>query len=182
MKDEEKLSTKIQQMMLDKADSVINMAYESLVTDRENNKFPLQLFDQYFAPYFFQGVPVPEGADIFETWIGIAGSPLAPVDIIDEDVCVFTIPPLYDTSLINMLSTRGTSQVIDELSLYSNKPPGTYNDFVENKLLPTVDNNLSDKDIIYDKWQAIASRYKVTDTKVANSVNTNHDDDDISYE
>lgn len=180
--DNKELSDKVKEVMLNKASTAIDIAYESLVLNNENNKFSLQLFDQYFAPYFFQGVPIPEGARIFETWIGIAGSPLAAVDIYDNDTFMFTVPPLYDTSLLNLMSNnRATSQVIDELPLYEGKAPGTYERFINDELLPAVDKKLSDRDIVLDKWKVIASRYKVNEVKIE-GINTNHDDDDISYD
>lgn len=176
-----KLEKSIVNQMLNKADKAITVTYESLVSDAPNNKFSLELFDTYFAPYFFQGKEMPKDIDLFGTWIGIAGSPMAAVDIYDKNKYVFTVPPIYDTSLIDLTaSTSRVSKVMDELSLYDGASPGKSLSFVENRLLPAADDVVTTETTSIDsKWAEIASRYKVTNTSVSSTGGIANNDDGL---
>jgi hypothetical protein len=177
--------------MLNSAETTINLAYDKLSPESNKQKLPLEIFNTYFAPYFFGQKSLPNDSDIFATWIGIAGSPMSSVDIINtNNETVFTIPPLYNTNIINFLKANDFSSIMNEYSLHSNSLPSVSMNFVQNRLLPEADNivDSSKKHPYIEQWGDIANLYQ-PDNKSATKkdktiINTivNNSDDGLSYD
>lgn len=181
----------VKNKMMESAKNTIDLAYSKLSPDENKQKFPLQLFNDYFAPYFFGQKPLPNDSDIFAAWVGIAGSPMASVDVMNNDGKVeFTVPPLYNTDVISFLKQNDISSMMNEYQLHSNSLPSVAMKFVENKLLPEADNTINkEKNHPYiEQWGNIASLYNKNiapnsvNNKVDNGNIANNDDNDLSYD
>lgn len=173
----------------------IDFIHRELNASTNKAKFPLDLFNNFFAPYFFGDKQLSRDTDIFATWIGIAGSPMSSVDIINAQGQIeFTVPPLFDTNVIDILKKENLlNSVMDEYSNYSNTLPATAMNFVRNKLLPTADKALADTGHgeNLSGWAKIAAYYDeknpkpISTTTLAStnkSVVSNNDDDDLNYD
>lgn len=174
--------------MMDNAKKRINFIHNSLIETNTKVKFPIELFNNYFAPYFFGQIPINEQSDIFSTWIGIAGSPTSEVDIVDTlGNIVFTVPPLYNTDVIDILRKNSElSKVVDNYNNYGNALPAVAMGFVKNNLLPAV-TDIIDKDNIADNltgWAKIAQHYMPTSQPSEQNKSTisNNEDTDLNYD
>ncbi len=176
--------------MMDNARKRIDFIHNKLNEDTNRVKFPLDLFNTYFAPYFFGQKPITEDTDIFATWIGIAGSPTSEVDVIDlSGKIVFTVPPLFNTDVIDILRKNSElSRTIENYNNYSNALPAVAMGFVKNNLLPAADNalNTAQRKNDLSGWATIAQYYikpeeKLQITKGASNIG-NNEDTDLNYD
>jgi len=68
-------------------------------------KLPEEVFVQNFLPYFSGQKKIKENPEIIPTWIGIAGSATAPVDVVNPSgEVLYTVPAFYDTTVVNATS------------------------------------------------------------------------------
>lgn len=179
------LETMVRDQIMTSASDKINMIYNRLNEPSTLAKLPLHVFDQYFAPYFFGQKPLSPDSDIFSTWVGIAGSPMAPVEIIDNNKVVFVVPPLYDTEAINLMKNNNMTMVMSEYSQHSNSLPAVAMKFVENTLLPQADKVTKDTKPNIEQWAAVAEHYKPAEVKAEaadKGTLQNNSDDDLSYD
>lgn len=179
------LETMVRDQIMTSASDKINMIYNRLNEPSTLAKLPLHVFDQYFAPYFFGQKPLSPDSDIFSTWVGIAGSPMAPVEIIDNNKVVFVVPPLYDTEAINLMKNNNMTMVMSEYSQHSNSLPAVAMKFVENTLLPQADKVTKDTKPNIEQWAAVAEHYKPAEVKAKaadKGTLQNNSDDDLSYD
>lgn len=183
----------LEQLMVDQimeqAKTRIDFIHEKLIETAERAKFPVDLFTEHFAPYFFGDKQVPRDADIFGTWVGIAGSPMASVDVVDKSGKVeFTVPPLFDTNILDLHGKGGLSRVIENYNNYSNSLPAMAMGYVKNNLLPAAEEavgNPTHSEALVG-WAKIAQYYKRTESSQVQSTSqegiANNNDDDLSYE
>lgn len=179
------LETMVRDQIMTSASEKINMIYNRLNEPSSLAKLPLQVFDQYFAPYFFGQKPLLPDSDIFSTWVGIAGSPMAPVEIIDNNQVVFVVPPLYDTEAVNLMKNNNMTMVMSEYSQHSNSLPAVAMNFVENTLLPQADKVTTGGKKNVERWGVVAEHYKPTEAKTITATKgtlVNNNDDDLSYD
>ena len=179
------LENMVRDQMMTAASEKINFIYNRLNEPSLLAKLPLQVFDQYFAPFFFGQKPLERDSDMFSTWVGIAGSPMAPVEIIDNNKVVFVVPPLYDTEAINLMKNTNMTRVMDEYGAHRNSLPAVAMKYVENTLLPQVDKVTQDTKSNVERWSAVAEHYKPAEAKatpVAKGTMVINSDDDLSYD
>ncbi len=89
------------------AENISNVLYESLVVKAPVNTLPENIFKEVFLPYFIGEKNIVEDSQILNTWIGIAGNPGNPVDIVnDANEVLFRVPPLFPTDFINNTPER----------------------------------------------------------------------------
>ena len=176
--------------MMTTAKDRIDFIHGNLAAEVNRATFPLDLFNTHFAPFLFGEVPLQKDSELFSTWIGIAGSPMASVDIINKAGQVeFTVPPLFDTNVIDILrKDRGLNQVIDNYNNYSNALPAVAMGFVKNNLLPAADEAIANSDHkeALSGWAKVAQYYnklpgKQTEATPAGDI-SNNGDDDLSYD
>lgn len=71
-------------------------------TNFARTKLPEEVFVKNFLPYFSGQSSIKDNPQIVPTWISIAGSPMAEVDVVDATGQVqFTVPAFYDTTVVN---------------------------------------------------------------------------------
>lgn len=175
--------------MMDQAKTRIEFIHEKLIETAEKAKFPVDLFTEHFAPYFFGDKPVPKDADIFGTWVGIAGSPMASVDVVNKTGKVeFTVPPLFDTNVLDLQNRNNLSRVIDNYNNYSNSLPAMAMGYVKNNLLPAAEEAVgkpTHSEALVG-WAKIAQYYNraspTENNKDSQEGIANNTDDDLSYE
>jgi hypothetical protein len=68
--------------------------------ENEVPRFPIAHFEEHFLSYFLSGDYTPE---MIEAWVrNVAGTPLSPVHLVDDEgEVVITVPGLIDSSQIN---------------------------------------------------------------------------------
>lgn len=81
----------------------------------QNSQFPEELFVEYFLPLFAGEVP-PTVHVNYQTWLEkVAGGERVAVDIVDANGAVlFTVPPLFDTSVLEQTKPGGESMTLIE--------------------------------------------------------------------
>ena len=181
------LENMVREQVMTAASDKINFIYNKLNTPDMLAKLPLHVFNQYFAPYFFGQKPLEQDSDMFSAWVGIAGSPMAPVEIIDNGNVVFVVPALYDTNAINLMKGNNVSRVMDEFSNHSNSLPAVSMKFVQNRLLPEADQIAKPTTGNNEQWKLVADHYLPTETKTSSSQTSkgnlaNNSDDDLNYD
>ena len=180
------LENMVRDQVMSAASDKINFIYNKLNTPDMLAKLPLHVFNQYFAPYFFGQKPLEQDSDMFSAWVGIAGSPMAPVEIIDNGNVVFVVPALYDTNAINLMKGNSVSRVMDEFSAHSNSLPAVSMKFVQNRLLPEADQIAKPTTSDNEQWKHVASHYLPTENKTNATTNkgslANNSDDDLNYD
>ena len=179
------LENMVRDQIMTAASEKINFIYNRLNEPSSLTKLPLQVFDQYFAPYFFGQKALERDSDMFSTWVGIAGSPMAPVEIVDNNKVVFVVPPLYDTEAINLMKNTNMTRVMDEYGAHRNSLPAVAMKYVENTLLPQVDKVTQESKGNIEKWGVVANHYKPAEAKAvptAKGTMVNNSDNDLSYD
>ena len=169
----------------------IDLIYTRLNQGAQNARFPKDKFDLFFAPYFLGQKPISKDSDIFSTWAGIAGSPMASVDIVDSNNnVVFTVPPLYNTSVIDLAKPESKiGMKLEEYQMMSADLPGRSIGYIEKELLPTLSKTISNitHDGYNEDWNNIAKHYNVptgptSENKESTNGIANNTDDDLQYD
>jgi hypothetical protein len=166
--------------------------YDTLVVNYERAKLPEDLFVRNFLPFFLGKIDIKTNPDFLPTWISIAGSPSAEVEIIDtRGKVLFTVPAFIDSTIIGSKDETGGFSFADIVrmgKLYGNITPSlganTLKDGFADKL-----SRLSKKSEVFDKnkqtWEIIFSRYikpeesNQTGLSAKKSTTSNVSDDDF---
>lgn len=159
------MSTKFDQIM-----QSMDNVFHDLVENSPKAKLPEELFVSNFLPFFTGKANAETNPDFLPTWISIAGSPAADVDVIDKNGKVlFTVPAFIDSGFINPLkNTSGLSysDIVNMAILFGNNIPKQGAAVLTNELENKV-KRLKDKSPNYAKkialWEAIFQRYKAAD-------------------
>ncbi|BCM95270.1 hypothetical protein [Burkholderia phage FLC6] len=87
----------------------------SLTQIEQNSQFPETLFVEHFLP-LFAGEVQPTAEVNYRTWLEkVAGGEKVSVDIVDENgKILFTVPPLFDTSILEQSKPGGESMTLIE--------------------------------------------------------------------
>lgn len=145
----------------------MSAVYSALVENSPRAKLPEELFVTNFLPFFTGKISIEKNTDFLPTWISIAGTPAADVDIIDKrGVTLFTVPAFIDSGFINPLkNTSGLSysDIVNLAILYGNNIPKQGANLLTNELEAKI-KRLKDKSPNYSKkidmWTNIFTRYK----------------------
>lgn len=135
----------------------------------QKNTLPERLFVSDFLPIFAGKVPLEKVQDFIKVWVSIAGSPSAPVDIIDHNEKVlFTVPGIFDSSFIDPNRSEGAmnfAEIVHFAKLHNGISPALEQSvFVKNvqkkldamqKKSPSFAKNIK-------AWAEIFARYNIT--------------------
>ena len=174
---------------------ITNDIYSGLVTNNGGaiSKLPENIFASYFLPYFAGTKDPATFNKIVAEWIGVAGSPRSKVEVIDNSgITLFTVPELFDSSVIDAMPKEGEHsfrQIFDLQSLYGSNIKASGNTYLikalETKFLKISgpNANLTENEKI---WADIFNRYniKAVDTASISGVNQagNISSDELSYD
>jgi hypothetical protein len=92
------------EIKLKESKDIEDIIFEGLVVrpSLELNVIPEHIFVEYFLPFFAGVYKLESKPSIITEWISIAGTPMAQVAVIDHNRKVlFTVPPLFNTGVIN---------------------------------------------------------------------------------
>lgn len=160
----------------------INKSFESLVVNTPKNKLPESLFVEHFLPYFSGDVNDPrvKGRDVLTDWVSVAGTPMAEVDIIDEEQnVIFSVPALYDTNIINLVKPKTGNAIADiyqEYELRKVGVPVAANNFLTNALLDKTRQLTNvEQNKTTQRWDAIYARYNTKPSQVDPRASGNSD-------
>lgn len=146
--------------LLKKAEDTIGMIHDSLVTNQTIQKFPVDKFNKFFAPYFLGKLEMPEKSDIVDTWVGIAGSPFLPVDIVNnKNEILFQVPPIFGKLNSDANGKINFTDKFMELQQRSGDIPGRTQKFINNEIMPLTDGMKSED--YTSTWEGIGEVYGV---------------------
>lgn len=153
---------------------------------------PEEQFKNYFYPYFSGEAKLEDNPEVLPSWVSIAGSPMAEVNIIDNGGNVlFSVPPVFDSSIIeNVKRNLGESfsDIYAQYKMHSNNLPIVGDKFLADALsnkLPKVlkaSGNLTGNQ---QRWNEIFHRYGKESTASPVTVlpgNQMAGGDDVEYE
>lgn len=102
----------------------IDEHFSALVIAPANDlvQLPETVFKQSFLPYFCGEKSIDDGSNILATWIGIAGSPMKEVLVVnDAGQPLFRVPPMSDTGIIDPTNIKKGRPFREILTLYGLK-------------------------------------------------------------
>jgi hypothetical protein len=174
----------------------MNQVHEALVitAKREDLKvLPEEIFKQSFLPYFSGQKPITADDTVMADWIGISGSPVAEVNIIDSAGNVlYTVPPILDTSIIETAKRalgHSFADIYAKYTMHSNNMPvigeRVFADEIQKKL-PTMMKESSQQQTNQDRWRDILVRYSIDGSPqqkaIAQSKAKANPADDVEYD
>ena len=155
----------------------------NMLNSKPKGSLPENVFASYFLPYFSGITPIMPESTVIADWISIAGAPTNEVDIVDQTGrVIFTVPPLFDTGVID--TTRDSGRFIsiyDQYTLQNTNIPSLANNFLMNALA----NKASEIDTSVqpvDTWLAILKRYGIEPQGVQSTKVTEEDKEDLLYD
>lgn len=75
------------------------------ISEEKNRKVPEPVFREMFLPYFTGEVKMSSSEPAVAKWIGLVGSASLPTEVVNaKGETIFTVPPIYDTSRVNLTS------------------------------------------------------------------------------
>ena len=160
--------------------------HNALVEHHERVHIPEDVFVNYFLPHFVNKIPIASQPAIIAEWIAIAGTPMSEVDVIDHGGTVlFTVPSLFDTSIINVSDRKAGDSIADisaEFDLRNNNIPVVAQTFLRTQLqrkLAIVDQKVNNK--AQQQWHHIFERYGIQKPSIT-SEPTIDPADDLEYD
>lgn len=103
----QKVQDRLTQSLLENIRQQESNFLSEIVEDAAQNRaqLPEPLFREHFLPFFSGASSIKDRSDIITKWIGIAGSPVAEVDVVNEQgQALFTVPGYYDTTVVDAMS------------------------------------------------------------------------------
>lgn len=163
--------------------------HEALVVSSPRPYVPEQLFVNYFLPYFSGQIPASSANPFFAQWVGIAGTPMTEVDVIDhQGRILFTVPALFNTSFISPeRNGRSYSNIMLEYELRSTHIPVAATNFLANSLDGKFGDTVNQPGASpeqTDRWLTIFARYGIAPPKGAALAKDNQffpQDEDFIY-
>lgn len=164
----------------------IDRSYGDIVGEKVNGKLPENLFVQHFLPFFTGQVPSKDVHQYYQYWIGVAGTPMNEVDIIDgKGETIFTVPPIMNSDFVNPAKrSKGMGDVFAEHSLHASHSPASGERFLANELSQRInefEDNTEKLVTAEQKWNHIFKRYGVESpykNEATQEVRSNNDNDD----
>lgn len=175
----------IQNIALKEMNQEIDQAYNDLFkTDKSNYQLPEHVFVNNFLPYFSGQVKEDKNLPVTTTWIAIAGTPMNPVDIVDETgEVLYTVPPLMSSNFLRTnenLRGKSFNEIFTRARNQANRLP-VLGDRVLAEEASQKLNKMDVKPSIeeYSNWNNIYERYGIkTASKLTNKNNNKQNQDD----
>lgn len=181
------LTEKIYSQEIENLQKVADEAYDILVAKKENKRIPEDVFTHHFLNFFTGKGEVNPGRNVVAEWVGIAGSVTNAVDVYDKDhpeQTLFTVPPIMDTSNIQVSTARGKSlsELHLEHSIVKNSFPGAGSRFVQTTMVDKAKNIAGvhpDMTKSEQQWVAIHERYFGEQKQTQNQSTVEQDTGDL---
>ena len=165
-----------------------NDVFDSLVSNSDNNVLPENIFVQYFLPYFSGKLPITKQTSVMTDWVSVAGSPVAEVDIIDQqNQVLFTVPSLFDTKIINPIrgdESESISQIYNQYSLKNNNIPIVATRYLSNAMDSKSEEILNEVQQKDTRWDNILNRYGIESPNQQKKITSIEEEpeDDLIYD
>lgn len=169
----------------------VNASFEALVTKQERVKLPEEVFRHHFLPFFTGQEVQDKSRKPVTEWIGIAGSPTASVDVVNEGgETMFTVPPMMDSAIVNLGLQKGKNlhELVLEYKLHGESVPGAAQKFyrhnVQNKLNSLVPGH-TDESQAEKAWRKIFEHYDIKppgQESTVEEVKKDNQPEDLDYE
>lgn len=188
MKEEDKVSQAIMDNTKRQLKQQTDSIYDSLVGQRDNSQLPEEIFVGYFLPFFSGQRPITDNSQVVAEWISIAGTPMNEVDVISPSGdTIFSVPSLFDTNMIDVVSRevgQSISDIYAQYDLKSNNIQSVANNFLNKELskkLKIIDSNVDHAETTH-RWNDILTRYGIPVQQQSMSKESSNDlDDDVIY-
>lgn len=117
----------VRDRIMKESSDVIGLVYDELVvkSGSDASKLPEPIFIEQFLPLFTGQIKREDRPELLSQWIGIAGSAVSEVSVIDQSGQeLFRVPAIFDTSFV----TKGAEghrydHLINKANLLSNHLP-----------------------------------------------------------
>lgn len=161
--------------------------FDALVTEPKNevNMLPETIFVSVFLPFFAGELTPEQSKRRTAEWISIAGAPTAEVGIMDDEgELLYKVPPLFDTSSIDVTKQSGISfsEMFEQHALYRNYMPVVGTNYIMNALADKQKNYVGQSPIAeatIKAWHDIFARYdKLPKSESKTSTDSSNDGDD----
>lgn len=178
---------------LEPARAAVDFVFDSLVNVTEHSKIPESLFCQQFLPFFRGDVKPVKEDNLINTWIGIAGTGMSEVDVVDDKTGekLYTVPALYDTNILNLSSRSAEDSIYKSVTVYnaeSNNIPAIATSNLIKALGKRSEKLLTGKPTgrTEQRWNEIFDRYDTNPKKKSQALQRNSvqppNDDDVEYD
>ncbi len=144
----------------------VENAYDTLFGNVEHARLPEEIFKETFLPLFAGQIKDGPNSKLTTNWIGIAGSPMLPVDIIDsKDNVLFTVPPLMSSDFVGLGSQRAGrtfNSIFKEAKEQASRVPVLGQVIIANegsKKIKEMKPSLDNEDV--KQWESIMKRYNI---------------------
>lgn len=184
---------KLEDLVIQQKKGELNQAmavfHSSLVSNVQNNKLPESVFVQLFLPYF-SGTPFPDNRNVIAEWIGIAGTPMSEVDIInDQGAVLYSVPSLFNTDMLQVANKKAglaIGDIVDNYKLRDQHVRGSGERYLSHAIeekLHTMLPEQPNKNPFTARWADIHQRYGIQTNEAASTpvTKTNVPDDDLEY-
>ena len=141
------------------------------------NTLQESLFVNHFLPYFSGERQVEDFNDFMVNWVKVTGAPNNGVLIIDQGGNIlYEVPPIVDTSLIDLKRIDPTNNLRDYVELYKltayNLPPAIAQQKFVAEGSVKINSKLTDQSVLLNKhveaWNSILARYNLINTTTTN--------------
>ena len=154
---------------------------DDISQDLPRGTLPEHLFRDNFLPYFTQEKEMKDDS-IIKTWMAIAGGPNRAVDIISPDgEVLFTIPPFYDTGLVEVHKDGVSIFTILATAQHHDKRIVGGGDRYREQALSVAEDLVPDKPSHAEVWEYIYNKYVNKEDKKEDSTETNEEEDFLDY-
>lgn len=180
----------VRQQRIGQIQESMNFAHDSLVASQVKTQLPEHVFVNFFLP-FFAGRPVLPGRNVVAEWIGVAGTPMSEVDVVDSTGQVlFTVPAIFNTNILeiaNRKAGRSFADIFSEYELRKAGVPIAANGYLAQNLHSKASEIVKgphDTGHIASRWATIMSRYGILSesVKLPQSRLQDKGDDDVTYD
>lgn len=144
----------------------IKEVHEAISSESDIKKIPINVFESVFKPYLTGKEESTNDKNFIAHWAGLVG-PTSPAEVVDiQGNKLFTVPPLYDSSLINTTERRGSvSNIIQNYERDVGVNPAVATRDFALGVADTLERNIS-KDEKYS-WDEMLQYYNKKDVPVA---------------
>lgn len=170
-------------------DESMKSVFEAIIP--QNSKLPEDVFKTHFVPFFKGELEHEANANrnVIAEWVSVAGSPMAQVDIIDNDgKTMFTVPPIFDTAGFDVSSHKAGNSIKDIMTEYFQRKgsvPQAATAWLNATLIKKSDDIAKNTEgtslELSQRWRDVLIRYGYEDGKPTKAQAAS-DDNDVVYD
>jgi hypothetical protein len=153
--------------------------FDMLIQDKVINVLPEPVFREHFLPYFVNPLVAEQNNKIVAAWVGIAGTPMAEVNVVNpKGEVLFTVPPLIDSNIFNVVRKPRESSFQDiqaETQLRQSNPNARAADYFNESTSRRVGGMIQEspnRSINEQRWADIFQYYNIDNPDKAKQAQT----------